>query len=55
MPVPLGEPLPLSDADLRKLTTADEIKKSQPEAEKLWRQAVKPELRDLLDAIEMPE
>lgn len=55
MPVPLGEPLPLSDADLRKLTTADEIKKAQAEAEELWRKSVKPEIADLLDALDTPE
>ena len=51
--IPLGEPLPLSDDDLNKLTTADEIKKAQAEAEKLWREAVKPEIKDLLDAVEV--
>ena len=53
--VPLGKALPLSDADLDKLTTADEIKKAQGEAEKLWRKSVKPEIADLLDALDTPE
>lgn len=50
--VPLGKPLDLSDEDLRELTTAEEIKKAQKEAEKLWRKAVKGDLADLLDAVE---
>ena len=53
--IPLGDPLPLSDDDLRKLTTADEIKKAQKEAEELWRKSVKPEIADLLDALDTPE
>lgn len=51
--IPLGKPLDLSDEDLLKLTTPDEIKKAQKDAEKLWRKAVKPEIADLLDAIEI--
>lgn len=53
--VPLGKPLDLSDNDLRRMTTADEIKKSQKEAEELWRKSVKPEIADLLDALDTPE
>lgn len=52
---PLGDPLPLSDDDLRELTTSDEIKKAQGEAEKLWRESVDPEIADLLDALDAPE
>lgn len=51
--VPLGKPLDLSDEDLRELTTAEEIKKAQKEAEKLWRKSVKSKIADLLDAIEI--
>lgn len=50
--IPLGQPLPLSDDDLDKLTTADEIKKAKADAEKLWRESVDPDIADLLDAIE---
>ena len=53
--VPLGNPLPLSDEDLDKMTTADEIKKAQKDAEELWRKSVKPEIADLLDATETEE
>jgi hypothetical protein len=53
--IPLGQPLPLSDDDLRELTTAEETQKAQADAEKLWRAAVKPEIADLLDAVELPE
>ena len=53
--VPLGKPLELTDAELDAMTTADEIKKAQAEAEELWRKSVKPEIADLLDALDTPE
>lgn len=53
--VPLGKPLELSDEDLRAMTTPEEIKKAQEEASKLWRESVKPEIADLLDAVDMVE
>jgi hypothetical protein len=53
--VPLGKPLELTDAELDAMTTADEIKKAQKEAEELWRKSVKPEIADLLDALDTPE
>ena len=53
--IPLGSPLPLTDAELDAMTTADEIKKAQAEAEELWRKSVKPEIADLLDALDTPE
>lgn len=48
--VPLGNPLPLSDADLYELAriTDEDIKK----AKKLWKKAAKPKLSDLLEAKE---
>ena len=53
--IPLGKPLELSEDDLKKLTSIEEIKKIQKEADKLWRKAVDPELADLLYAREMAE
>ncbi len=53
--VPLGKPLELSDEDLRAMTTPEEIKKAQADADKLWRESVKPEIADLLDAVDMVE
>jgi hypothetical protein len=48
--IPLGPPLPLSDEDLDK---AAEITDADIEAARLlWRQAVDPEIADLLDAVE---
>lgn len=50
--VPLGKPLPLSDADL------DELSKVTPEdidkARRLWKEA-NPDLDDLLDTTEVVE
>ena len=52
---PLGKPLPLTNKDLEKMTTADEIKKAQEAAAKLWRDSVDPEIASLLDAVEVTE
>jgi hypothetical protein len=52
--VPLGAPLPLSDADLDALTTAEEAKKAQADGDKLWKKA-NPEVADLLDVTEVME
>jgi hypothetical protein len=51
--VPLGAPLPLSDADLDALAvvTPDDIEA----AAKLWRETVPEELKDLLDTTEVME
>lgn len=53
--VPLGKPLELTDAELDAMTTADEIKKAQKEAQRLWAEAVPDDLKDLLDALDTPE
>ena len=52
---PLGKPLPLTNKDLEKMTTADEIKKAPEAAARLWVKSVPDDLKDLLDAIEITE
>jgi hypothetical protein len=52
-PVPIGQPLPLSDADLDALAviTPEDIEA----AKKLWRDSVPDEFRDLLDTTQVIE
>jgi hypothetical protein len=51
--IPLGKPLPLSDADLDALAvvTPDDIEA----AKRLWRESVPDEFKDLLDATQVIE
>jgi hypothetical protein len=53
--VPLGAPLPLSDADLDALTTAEETEKAQADGDKLWKKANPDSLTTVLNVIEVME